>query len=537
MPVKLSETPPAGYRLSSDQALERAAVLREVRDVLATHRRAAPYVYLLGHERWQVDWQLPSGRLLAEVVLSGGSGRVLERWSGIQAEWTMARGTPGAFGELADSVYVWLPLCLLFLAPFVNWRRPLSLLHLDLLALLSFCLSFAFFEHGVISLSVPLSYPPLIYLLARMLTLALKRPSIGAQPLQLRLRTRWLAIGVVVIATFRIALNVTDGNVIDVGYAGVVGAARILHGERMYGGYPSLVEHGDTYGPFNYEAYVPFEVVFGWSGTWDSLPAAHAASIAFDLLALLCIFLIGLRIRGPTLGVALAWAWVTYPFTLIALNSDSNDALLAAMVLAALLAASSPPRRGALTALAGLTKIAPFALAPLLASDLLARARSTSHRLKALAGFALGFAIAAAASFAPALAHDSLGFIWRRTVIYQSTRTAPFSLWGLYHLSSAKLVIEGFAAALALALAVLPRRPGIPALAAACAAVIIALQLGLEYWFYLYIPWFFPLVAIALLAGLQARSPPTSRRCEDAHGAKGSSATSPLSESAVAGAA
>ena len=31
----------------------------------------------------------------------------------------------------------------------------------------------------------------------------------------------------------------------------------------MYGGWPSDNEHGDTYGPVNYEAYVPFEQAFG----------------------------------------------------------------------------------------------------------------------------------------------------------------------------------------------------------------------------------------------------------------------------------
>ncbi len=31
---------------------------------------------------------------------------------------------------------------------------------------------------------------------------------------------------------------------------------------------------------------MPFNVVFGWSGTWDNLPAAHAAAIAFDLLTM-----------------------------------------------------------------------------------------------------------------------------------------------------------------------------------------------------------------------------------------------------------
>jgi hypothetical protein len=35
--------------------------------------------------------------------------------------------------------------------------------------------------------------------------------------------------------------------------------------------------------------------------------------------------------------------------------------------------------------------------------------------------------------------------------------------------------------------------------AALAAAIIIGLQLGITYWFYLYIVWFFPLVAIALV--------------------------------------
>ena len=72
--------------------------------------------------------------------------------------------------------------------------------------------------------------------------------------------------------------------------------------------------------------------------------------------------------RGRDLGVILAFAWAAYPYTTYTLQSNANDSLVAALVLAALLAISSPPARGALTALAGLTKFAPFALAPLLAA-------------------------------------------------------------------------------------------------------------------------------------------------------------------------
>ena len=87
----------------------------------------------------------------------------------------MARGYPGAFGRHVNALYIWLPLCVLFLLPFFDFRRPFSLLHLDLLVLLSFSVSLAFFNHAHIYASVPLAYPPLLYLLARMLALLRRR--------------------------------------------------------------------------------------------------------------------------------------------------------------------------------------------------------------------------------------------------------------------------------------------------------------------------------------------------------------------------
>jgi hypothetical protein len=307
---------------------------------------------------------------------------------------------------------------------------------------------------------------------------------------------------VVFLLGFRIALNVTDANVIDVGYAGVIGAQRIVHSKPLYGHYPADNEHGDTYGPVNYESYVPFEQIFGWSGTWDDLPAAHAAAVVLDLLAVALMFLLGRRIRGPTLGIALAYAWVSYPFTLFALASDSNDTLVAVLILAALLFANSAPARGAFAALAGLSKFAPLALAPLLATHGL-RERGwvgiSSLRSRAFALFTLAFVGVAALVSVPALTHDSLQAIYRRTIAYQANRGSPFSIWGLYGLHGLQRVVQFAAVALALTLAVLPRRADLAGLAAACAAVIIATQLGVEHWFYLYIPWFFPLVMLALL--------------------------------------
>jgi hypothetical protein len=506
IPVAASNVPPAGRRLSADQVLAIAAKLPKIRAERAKYRGSYGGAYLKQPFHWQVSYFSRGGKKeIAQIIIDDLTGRVLEQWTGFQVAWTMARGYPGAFGRHVNALYIWLPLCALFLVPFFNFRRPLSLLNLDLLVLLSFSVSLAFFNHARIYASVPLVYPPLLYLLARMLAL-LRRGRGGPRDrgrLRLLIPAPWLALAVVFLLGFRIGLNVTDSNVIDVGYAGVIGAERVTHGKALYGHYPSDNEHGDTYGPFNYEAYIPFAQAFGWSGKWDDLPAAHAAAIFFDLLAIGLLFLIGRRMRGPTLGIALAYAWVSYPFTLFALESNSNDTLVGAMVLAAVLAASyrsklAPAARGAMAALAGLTKLAPLALVPLLATHGL-RELAPRRRPLALALFLVAFAGAAALALVPALTHDTLHTIYERTFVYQSNRGSPFSAWGLYGLPGIERGVEIAAVALALALAVIPRREDLVGLAAACAAAIIAAQLGVEHWFYLYIPWFFPLVMLALL--------------------------------------
>jgi hypothetical protein len=509
--VPASEEPPAGRRLSASQVLAIAGRLAKMKSVRREYPGSYGGAYLKPAFHWQVSYFSKNGKKeIGQVIIDDLSGRVLEQWTGFQVAWSMARGYQGAFGRHAGALYIWLPLCVLFLLAFIDWRRPLQLLHLDLLVLLSFSVSLAFFNHAHIYASVPLAYPPLLYLLARMLAL-LRRHSRPMRPLRLLIPVPWLALGVVFLLGFRIALNVTDANVIDVGYAGVIGAQRIVHSKPLYGHYPADNEHGDTYGPVNYEAYVPFEQIFGWSGKWDDLPAAHAAAVVFDLLAVALMFLLGRRIRGPSLGIALAYAWVSYPFTLFALESNSNDTLVAVLILAALLLASSAPARGAFAALAGLSKFAPLALAPLLATHGLRGGDGwvsiSALRSRAFALFLLVFAATAALVSVPALSHDSLHTIYERTIEYQANRGSPFSAWGLYGgLHGVQTAVQVAAIVLAVALAVLPRRPDVVGLAAACAAIVIATQLGVEHWFYLYIPWFFGLVMIALLGTPPSRA-------------------------------
>ena len=118
----------------------------------------------------------------------------------------------------------------------------------------------------------------------------------------------WLAVAIVFLVGFRIGLNVTNSNVIDVGYAGVIGADKLLHGKPLYGAGPRTTP---TATPTVRSTTTPMcrsAPIFGWSGSWDDLPAAHAAAIAFDLLTLLGLFLLGRRSAGRRSGIVLAYA-------------------------------------------------------------------------------------------------------------------------------------------------------------------------------------------------------------------------------------
>jgi hypothetical protein len=286
--VSSQDTPPKGYRLTAAKVKRLALDDPRVRAELRRHPRALGYQYTKGPGQWQVSW-FSAGkhqRELMQVYVDDASGQVTQVWTGFQVAWTMARGYAGAFGRGVNAWYIWLPLCLLFVAPFLPWplrRRRLTLLHLDLLVLLSFSVSLAFFNHAQIGLSVPLTYPPLIYLLVRMLLLAAGK-GIPRAPLKLLIPVPWLLVAAVFLVGFRVGLNLTNSNVIDVGYSGVIGANRLVHDQPLYGGWPKDNPQGDTYAPVAYYAYVPFRAIFGWSGTWDDLPAAHARGGAGVLL-------------------------------------------------------------------------------------------------------------------------------------------------------------------------------------------------------------------------------------------------------------
>jgi hypothetical protein len=99
--------------------------------------------------------------------------------------------------------------------------------------------------------------------------------------------------------------------------------------------------------------------------------------------------------------------------------------------------------------------------------------------------------------------------LYDRTLGYQAGRPSPFSIWGQEpSLEWLQTVVKVGAAALAVAVAFVPRRRDLRQVAALGAAVLIAVQLAATHWFYLYVVWFLPLLLVALMAGDERASLP-----------------------------
>ena len=178
--------------------------------------------------------------------------RVTEAWTGFQVAWTMARGYPGAFGRSVNSPWIWVTLCVLFVAAVRRLApaaaaaapRPAGARRGSALARL-------------LQRREPRSVGPARLPAARLSAgaPAVDRPAARGAAGRAAAPARpvaWLAIARALPVGFRIGLNVTDGNVIDVGYSGVIGADKLAHGGELYGAFPTDNAHGDTYGPLLY---------------------------------------------------------------------------------------------------------------------------------------------------------------------------------------------------------------------------------------------------------------------------------------------
>jgi hypothetical protein len=533
--------------LSKQEAIARFLTDRKVHDWLERYPPKPTTDATFKEGTWTVNvWSGKAGEVATGRV-DDGTGVVTEAWTGPQVAWKMARGYSGAFGGAKINSYsVWLSFCAVFLLGLADWRRPWSLRNADLLMLLSLSVSLWFFNHGNVFAAMPLAYPPLAWLLVRCLWVARRdRPTRGAPVWPI-----WvLAAATVFLAGFRIGLNVRASNVIDVGFSGVIGADRIVHGNSPYGHFPvedtrpncgpadadgevrdriqtngkceTANPLGDTYGPVSYLAYIPGYLLFGWSHHWDTLPAVHATSILFDLLALVGLALVGRRLGGPRLAATLAFAWAAWPFTQYASSSNTNDTIMPVLLVFGFLALTSDVARGAAVAVSGWTKFASLLLLPLWSGY--PEARRPRNAVLTLLGFALATALVFSVLFLePSPLHAARVF-FDRTVRFQVGRDSPFSLWDWrqYHargLPDLHFVQRGLQVLLvvgALALGWWPRRRSPLRMAALSAVVLIGFEVVLTHWSYLYLPWFFPFVAMALVGEFPGAAEPVLALVED----------------------
>jgi len=533
-----SETTPAKPRATKNQSIKLFMAYPKVADWLKRYPPSPTTDATFDQGVWNVNiWSGRAGEIATGKV-DDATGSIVEAWTGPQVAWKMARGYKGAFGGTKINSYsVWLGLCAMFLLGLADWRRPLSIRNADLLVLLSLSVSLWFFNRGNIFAAMPLAYPPLVWLLVRCVWVARS----DQPPRAAFVWPVWvLASATVFLAGFRVGLNWRSSNVIDVGYSGVIGADRIATGQSPYGNFPvedprpkcgpadssgevrdriqangkceTANPLGDTYGPVSYLAYIPGYEIFGWSHKWDRLNSVHFTSILFDLLALLGLALVGRRFGGPRLAAAAAFAWAAWPFTQYASSSNTNDAIAPALLIFGFLVLTSDFGRGVFVALSAWTKFASLLLLPLWCGY------PDALRPRKVGAAAGGFLVATAAVFfvlflEPSPAHAARVF-FDRTVDFQVGRDSPFSLWdwGQYHakglpdLHVVQRVLQVALVVAAAAAAFFPRRRSPLRMAALTGALLIGFEIVLTHWFYLYLPWFFPFVVLALIAPLPGRA-------------------------------
>lgn len=384
-------------------------------------------------------------------------------------------------------------MTLVFLAPFVDRRRPRRAVHIDLAAMLAGGASLVFFARGNLGLSTPIAWAGLAVLLVRMLQLV-RRPGERQDPL-----TPWASPGLLLGATgvllaARALYNAVVAHASDVGYTSVFGAQAFLDGFPVYA--RTAVDLA-AYGPATHMLYVPFTALFplDYGLLRGSAHAAHAAAISFDVLTVIALYALGRRLRGHGLGAVLAFAWAANPLTFYPMAASTNDGLVGLLVALALLALASPVGRGVFGGLAAAAKFVPALLLPLLAAG----PRRIDRRASEL--FALGAVAAVGAVTLPILPDGGVREIYDVAVGDLAQVDSPFSIWGLWGLPEwLRLGALGVVCVFALATAWIPRERSPATVAALATAILVGAEMTLPHWVHWYAAWFLPAALVASFA-------------------------------------
>ena len=416
----------------------------------------------------------PEGRVVSQILHRPGSARV--------------------GGEIAQRpVVLALLLALFVLASASLPLRAMS--NLDVLALVSFVVPILLLNARLLEASVYASYPPLAYLCIRCAHAGFKPrrgPALVMPLFERVVPPRLQAIGIAGAAVALVLLSIPGGLVGDVAFASMAGATDLVHGTLPYGHLAQTeLVHGDTYPLLAYAAYVPAALITPVKTGFDQLDGALWVAAAFALAAAVAMYRTG--------GARLAVAWLSFPPVVIAASAGSNDLVAAALVAWAVALFAHAGRSTAALALAASVKLAPVVALPIWI--LRARGRGLLRAALAAAG-------AAAAVTVWVLVLGGAGGLadMADALSFQAERGSLLSLWSLTDAAVGQVAVQAAVVTLVVVAAVQVRRDGALArdprrICALAAAVLIGVQLGANYWTYAYLPWVFPLVAFALLAG------------------------------------
>jgi uncharacterized membrane protein len=238
-------------------------------------------------------------------------------------------------------------------------------------------------------------------------------------------------------------------------------------------------------------------LMFGFSGEWDFLPAAHALTLFSFVAGAMALFITGYRLSGKEGAAALLFAWAAFPYTVYATNNNTNDVIVAALSAIGLAAAASPIARGANVAAGFAVKLYPIVLGPLWITY-------EGRKRKPIIDFVLGGAGVLLLAFWVVLLDghpfEAIKLFYQKTLAFQGDRVSPWTIYTqVPALAFLQKPVTAFVIFIGLLVAFVPRRKTLRRLAALSAALVIGFQLTVNYWFYAYVTWFEPFVFVALL--------------------------------------
>jgi hypothetical protein len=299
-----------------------------------------------------------------------------------QSEGFSDRSIPyGDWIAYQPALLIGLAALFVLMAGVAPWRR---LRNLDVAMALSLIAPVVLVQKRYVDASVLAAVPGLAYLMVRCTVRALGPPADfrPATPLLDALTPGWdarrrvwvLRLVLSCLALVFVMVTVSSREPVDVAYAVMEGATKLIGGVLPYGHLPGDIVHGDTYPLLSYALYTPLAWVSPVRSTWSSVDLALGAAVASALAVAWAMFRGGAggrlarRCARPAehelAGLRAALTWLAFPPLLAAVSTGTSDVVLAGMVVMAVLLWRRPGMAAGLLAVGAWFKLAPLALLP-----------------------------------------------------------------------------------------------------------------------------------------------------------------------------